>query len=37
VPGVGDWVLTVDLEEGDNDLVFRIGDEEATTPRSPPS
>jgi len=27
----GDWVLTVDLEEGDNDLVFRIGDEQATT------
>ena len=27
----GDWVLTVDLEEGDNDLVFRIGDDEATT------
>jgi hypothetical protein len=27
----GDWVMTVDLEEGDNDLVFRIGDEEATT------
>jgi hypothetical protein len=27
----GDWVLTVDLEEGDNDLVFRIGDDQATT------
>ena len=27
----GDWVLTVDLEEGDNDLIFRIGDDEATT------
>lgn len=27
----GDWVLTVDLEEGDNDLVLRIGSEEATT------
>lgn len=27
----GDWVLTVDLEEGDNDLVFRIGDDEAST------
>ena len=27
----GDWVLTVDLEEGNNDLVFRIGDEQATT------
>lgn len=27
----GDWVLTVDLEEGNNDLVFRIGDDEATT------
>ena len=27
----GDWVLTVDLEDGDNDLVFRIGDDEATT------
>ena len=27
----GDWVLTVDLDEGDNDLIFRIGDDEATT------
>jgi hypothetical protein len=27
----GDWVLTVDLEEGDNDLVVRIGAEQATT------
>ena len=27
----GDWVLTVDLEEGNNDLVFRIGSEQATT------
>jgi hypothetical protein len=27
----GDWVMTVDLEEGDNDLVFRIGDLESTT------
>lgn len=27
----GDWVLTVDLEEGDNDLVFRIGTDQATT------
>ncbi len=27
----GDWVLTVDLEEGDNDLVLRIGSEQATT------
>jgi hypothetical protein len=27
----GAWVLTVDLEGGDNDLVFRIGDEQATT------
>jgi hypothetical protein len=27
----GDWVLTVDLEEGDNDLVFRIGSDQATT------
>ena len=27
----GDWVLTVDLQEGDNDLVLRIGSEEATT------
>jgi hypothetical protein len=27
----GDWVLTVDLEEGNNDLIFRIGDDEATT------
>ncbi|MDQ3690046.1 MAG: hypothetical protein M3406_08445, partial [Chloroflexota bacterium] len=27
----GDWVLTADLEEGDNDLVFRIGDDQATT------
>jgi hypothetical protein len=27
----GDWVLTVDLEEGDNDLVFRIGADQATT------
>ena len=27
----GDWVLTVDLDEGDNDLVFRIGDDQATT------
>lgn len=27
----GDWVLTVDLEEGDNDLVLRIGSDQATT------
>lgn len=27
----GDWVLTVDLEEGDNDLVLRIGADQATT------
>ena len=27
----GDWVLTVDLEEGNNDLVFRIGGDQATT------
>lgn len=27
----GDWVLTVDLEEGNNDLVLRIGDDQATT------
>lgn len=27
----GGWVMTVDLEEGDNDLAFRIGDDEATT------
>lgn len=27
----GEWVLTVDLEEGDNDLVLRIGSEQATT------
>ena len=27
----GNWVLTVDLDEGDNDLIFRIGDDEATT------
>ena len=27
----GDWVLTVDLEEGDNDLILRIGSDEATT------
>ena len=27
----GDWVLTVDLEEGDNDIVFRIGDDQTTT------
>lgn len=27
----GDWVMTVDLQEGDNDLVFRIGDDQATT------
>ena len=27
----GDWVLTVDLQEGDNDLVLRIGSEQATT------
>jgi len=27
----GDWVLTADLEEGNNDLVFRIGDDEVTT------
>src|SRR5688572_26550936 len=23
----GNWVLTVDLDEGDNDLIFRIGDD----------
>lgn len=28
---MGAWVLTVDLEEGNNDLVFRIGDDQATT------
>jgi multidrug efflux pump subunit AcrA (membrane-fusion protein) len=28
---VGDWVLTVDLEEGPNDFAFRIGDDESTT------
>ena len=27
----GEWVLTVDLEEGDNDLVLRIGNDQATT------
>jgi hypothetical protein len=27
----GDWVLTVDLEEGANDFAFRIGDDESTT------
>jgi hypothetical protein len=27
----GDWVLTVDLQEGNNDLAFRIGDDESTT------
>ena len=27
----GDWVLTVDLEEGGNDVILRIGDDEATT------
>lgn len=27
----GEWVLTVDLEEGDNDLVLRIGEDQATT------
>lgn len=27
----GEWVLTVDLEEGDNDLVLRIGADQATT------
>jgi hypothetical protein len=27
----GDWVLTVDLEEGPNDFAFRIGDDESTT------
>lgn len=27
----GDWVLTVDLEEGDNDIVLRIGGDQATT------
>ena len=27
----GDWVLTVDLEEGPNDFAFRIGDDDATT------
>lgn len=26
----GNWVMTVDLEEGDNDLTFRIGSEQAT-------
>ena len=27
----GDWVWTVDLEEGGNDVVLRIGDDEART------
>ena len=27
----GDWVLTVDLQEGNNDFAFRIGDDESTT------
>jgi hypothetical protein len=27
----GDWRLTVDLDEGANDLTFRIGDDEATS------
>ena len=27
----GDWVLTVDLEEGANDFAFRIGDDQSTT------
>jgi hypothetical protein len=27
----GDWVLTVDLEEGNNDLAFRLGDDDSTT------
>lgn len=27
----GDWVLTVDLEEGPNDFAFRIGDDDSTT------
>ena len=27
----GDWVLTVDLEEGNNDMIFRIGGDQATT------
>lgn len=27
----GDWVLTVDLEEGANDFAFRIGDDDSTT------
>lgn len=27
----GDWVLTVDLDEGANDLTFRIGDDESTS------
>lgn len=27
----GTWVMTVDLDEGDNDLTFRIGDDEATS------
>jgi hypothetical protein len=27
----GNWVLTVDLEEGPNDFAFRIGDDDSTT------
>jgi hypothetical protein len=27
----GDWVLTVDLQEGNNDFAFRIGDDDSTT------
>lgn len=27
----GSWVLTVDLDEGENDLTFRIGDDESTS------
>ena len=27
----GDWVLTADLEEGNNDLIFRIGGDQTTT------
>ena len=27
----GEWKLTVDLQEGNNDLAFRIGDDQSTT------
>ena len=33
VDGTGHWAMSVDLKEGENDLVFRIGDDRSTEQR----